>query len=113
MDISIGLFSFEVTNIIEQIVNSSFIAIDLELSGIPVRKRTIDGQFLEKSRGKRPLQKIYEDARAAAKKFQILQVGLTIVNETENGMKPKWSICQVLVLSYTSLPPSKLYYLHS
>ena len=60
--------------ILKRISNAHFIAFDLELSGIPER-----GQNRDKGRASR--QERYAELKAAAEKYQILQVGLTIVEE--------------------------------
>ena len=87
MDISRALFPFEIVSIIEQVLSSHFVAIDLELSGIPVRpSQILDGSKGKQiKKGKPTLQEVYSEARNAAKKFQILQFGLTIVEETNDG----------------------------
>ena len=88
MDVSAALFPFEVVSIIKHIVNSHFVAIDVELSGIPVRSNQLQEDLKgRKARTGRPsLQEVYAEAREAAKKYQILQIGLTVVEESGNGM---------------------------
>lgn len=80
MDVSRALFPFELVNIIKQVLNTHFVAIDLELSGIPVWQR-LRRQSVS---NRQSLQEHYSAAREAAQKYQILQVGLTLVEELEN-----------------------------
>lgn len=82
MDISHRQFSNELVKIIQLIADSHFVALDLEFSGISSRR---------KGRGKSrlSLQQVYEDVREAAKQYQILQVGLTILEE--DAAKGTWS----------------------
>lgn len=74
MDVSSRQFSSELVKIIQLIADSHFVALDLEFSGIC-------GRRARGSRGKVPLQQVYEDVKEAAEKYQVLQVGLTIVEE--------------------------------
>jgi len=72
MDISRSRFPFELVSIIQLIASSHFVAFDLEFSGIAGWRRG----------GKKPtLQEVYEDVKGAAEQYQILQVGLTVVQE--------------------------------
>lgn len=67
-------FSSELIKIIQLVSNSHFVALDLEFSGIASR-RTHGG------RSRLSLQQAYEEVKEAAKQYQVLQVGLTIVEE--------------------------------
>lgn len=58
--------------IIKEIAESHFVAVDCEFSGISVRRAR---------NGKPTLQELYEETKEAAEKYQILQVGLTVVSE--------------------------------
>ncbi len=73
MDIPHSRFPCEVLKIIQEVADSHFIAFDLEFSGVAGR-RAAKSQKLT-------LQEYYEDIKAAAEKYQILQVGFTIVQE--------------------------------
>ena len=73
MDVSQARFPFEVLKIIQQVADSHLIAFDLEFSGVAGR-RPGKGQKLT-------LQEYYDDIKEAAEKYQILQVGFTIVEE--------------------------------
>jgi hypothetical protein len=72
MDISRPRFPFELVSIIQLIATSHFVAFDLEFSGIAGRRR---------DRKKPTLQEVYEDVKGAAEQYQVLQVGLTVVQE--------------------------------
>lgn len=72
MEIDKNRFPFEVVKIIEQIAECHFIAIDLEFTGLANRRYKPGGLSL---------QEFYEDTKAAAEAYQILQFGMTIVTE--------------------------------
>jgi CAF1 family ribonuclease len=57
-------------HILQDLSDCAFVALDFEFSGIPA----IVG-------GRQTLQERYAESKAAARKYQILQVGLTIVKE--------------------------------
>ena len=75
MDIDNGAFPLEILKILQEVSESHFIAFDLEFSGVASRRPPGPG------RGKLSLQEYYEDIKAAAEKYQILQVGFTVVKE--------------------------------
>jgi hypothetical protein len=72
MNISRSHFPLELVKIIQLIADSHFVAVDLEFSGIAGRR---------KDRKKPTLQEVYEEVKDAAEKYQVLQVGLTVVHE--------------------------------
>lgn len=74
MDIPSRQFSSELVKILQLIADSHFVALDLEFSGISGR-RTRTG------RSRLSLQQVYGDIREAARQYQVLQVGLTVVEE--------------------------------
>lgn len=74
MNITGASFPFEAVNIIQHIAKSRFIAFDFEFSGVAARNSG-------GSSGKLSLQEYYDELRSAAQIYQILQVGLTIVEE--------------------------------
>ena len=81
MDISRSRFPFELVSIIQLIADSHFVAFDLEFSGVAGRRR---------GRKKPTLQEVYEDVKRAAEQYQVLQVGLTVVQEDLiAGERPK------------------------
>lgn len=73
MDITSDRFASEALKIIAEISESHFVAVDCEFSGITGRRPA--------GTGKLTLQELYEDTKAAAEQYQVLQVGLTIVKE--------------------------------
>lgn len=74
MDINRSRFATDVLDIIENICNSHFIAFDLEFTGVAERRQRDRGRKLT-------LQEVYDDVREAAKRYQTLQIGFTIVQE--------------------------------
>ncbi|ERF71243.1 hypothetical protein EPUS_08161 [Endocarpon pusillum Z07020] len=74
MDIPSRQFSSELLKILQLIADSHFVALDLEFSGISSRRTRAGKSRLS-------LQQVYEDVREAAKQYQVLQVGLTVVEE--------------------------------
>lgn len=89
MDIQKSQFPQEVVSIIQHVAESHFIAFDLEFSGIAGRRKVPPGG----KRDKLTLQEMYNDLKEAAEKYQILQVGLTVVNEDKDtGDLLPWQI---------------------
>jgi CAF1 family ribonuclease len=74
MDVTSRQFSSELVKILQLVADSHFVALDLEFSGIASRRARGDGSRLS-------LQQVYKQVREAAKQYQVLQVGLTIVEE--------------------------------
>ena len=74
MDIPSHHFSNELVKTIKLIAESHFVALDLEFSGISSRRKG-------SGRSRLSLQQAYENTREAAKQYQVLQVGLTVVEE--------------------------------
>lgn len=81
MDVTRRTFPSQLPAIISAIADAHFVAIDLELSGIPTSQanklRAYDG-------GRPSLQERYEENKKAAEKYQILQLGITCVGENLN-----------------------------
>ena len=81
MDVTGHTFQSELPRILEAIANSRVVCFDLELSGIP-GKQTGQARASGRSEdGKQTLQKRYEETKRAAERYQILQLGLTCVEE--------------------------------
>lgn len=81
MDVNINNFQSQLPSIVGPIANSRVVSIDLELSGIPGRQ---SGQARTPGRsedGRQTLQERYEENKRAAERYQILQLGLTCVEE--------------------------------
>ncbi|KAJ6096005.1 CAF1 family ribonuclease [Penicillium sp. IBT 16267x] len=74
MDVTAGNFTALLPWILYQISCSSFIAIDLEFSGIAIAPSN-------QAQKDQSLQDRYTEVKAAAEKYQILQIGLTICQE--------------------------------
>ncbi|KAF7717609.1 Uncharacterized protein PECH_007619 [Penicillium ucsense] len=83
MDVTASNFNQYLPWILYELATCSFVSLDLEMSGIAICSKHL---------GSRPLQKHYEENKAAAEKYQILQIGMTICHEDKvNGgykMKP-------------------------
>lgn len=74
-------FQSQLPSILQAIAQSRFVSFDLELSGIPGRQT---GQARAPGRsedGKQTLQERYEETKKAAERYQIIQLGLTCVEE--------------------------------
>ncbi|KAG9237194.1 ribonuclease H-like domain-containing protein [Amylocarpus encephaloides] len=76
MDIDEAHFRKHLLSILHNIANASFVTIDLEMSGITTKPQNGQHRF-----GKPSLQHVYEDMRDAAATYQIVQVGITCVEE--------------------------------
>lgn len=74
MEVTNVTFAEQAIPIIQHIADSRFTAFDLEFSGVAGR-RPGGGS------GKLSLQQYYQELRAAAQIYQILQIGLTVVSE--------------------------------
>lgn len=77
MDIGPKTFLNQLPTILNAIAEAHFVAIDLELSGIPTRKPRAPGEDIMKPN----LQSRYEETKLAAEKYQVLQLGITCVGE--------------------------------
>lgn len=73
MDVTAEQFSHEAVKVIEEIAEAHFVSFDFEFSGIAGRNPD--------RAGKPTLQELYDETKAAAERYQILQVGLTVVKE--------------------------------
>ena len=78
MDVNAANFSYVLPEILNDISCSSFVAFDLEFTGVP----SLPGQSVQDQ----TLQQRYADNKVAAEKYQILQVGLTVCRETNECM---------------------------
>lgn len=80
MDVTEVSFYPLLIDILHDVSQSHFVAIDLELSGVPVKQNR--GQ----KSGRPSLQERYAETKAAAEKFAILQFGLTcVIEDTKSG----------------------------
>ena len=87
MDIDCFNFKTHLPLILTTIAKSRFVAFDLELSGIPSRQTNRPRGQSNDDSGKQTLQQRYSETKAAAERFQILQIGLTCVEEDSDSGK--------------------------
>ncbi len=73
-------FRKELLSILKHISEAAFISFDLEMSGITTRPKYSSGDRSHDV-GRPTLQQQYEEMKSAAETFQILQVGITCVEE--------------------------------
>jgi hypothetical protein len=73
MDVSSAKFPSLLLRLLQEVADSHFITVDFEFSGVAGHR--------PQGSGKLTLQEYYEDTKEAAEKYQVLQVGLTIVQE--------------------------------
>ena len=86
MDIDTSNFHSRLPSLLRAVANAHFVAIDLELSGIPshqINKPTPAGDHAARG-GKATLQERYEDTKKAAERYQVLQLGITCVEENKD-----------------------------
>ncbi|KAI9809416.1 MAG: hypothetical protein M1827_006852 [Pycnora praestabilis] len=78
-------FQSQVPTLLTAISKAHFVAFDLELSGILTRQPQASKSA--ESEGRQTLQQRYEEVKEAAEKYQVLQVGITCVEEdVERGV---------------------------
>ncbi|KAF4624877.1 hypothetical protein G7Y89_g13293 [Cudoniella acicularis] len=80
MDIDQAHFRRQLLDILKHISNATFVTFDLEMSGISTRPKYGMGDRSHDI-GKPTLQQQYEDMKRAAETFQVLQMGITCVEE--------------------------------
>jgi hypothetical protein len=73
MDVSSAKFPSLVLRLLQEVADSHLVTVDFEFSGVAGHR--------PQGSGKLTLQEYYEDTKEAAEKYQVLQVGLTIVEE--------------------------------
>ncbi|KAF2834403.1 CAF1-domain-containing protein [Patellaria atrata CBS 101060] len=93
MDVTRISFPARLLEVLEALSESTFVALDLELSGIPVQK--------PRNAQKQTMEERYQEVKAAAERFQILQIGLTCVfedlQENKYTLKPyNFNLCPIL-----------------
>ena len=86
MDVTGRTFQSQLFSILGAISASQFVSFDLELSGIPGKqfKTKLTSQSED---GKQTLQQRYEETKAAAERYHVLQLGLTCVEEDSDRGK--------------------------
>ncbi|KAL2064443.1 hypothetical protein VTL71DRAFT_4937 [Oculimacula yallundae] len=80
MDVDQAQFRRQLLPILKHIANASFVTFDLEMSGISTRPKFSAGDRSHDA-GKPTLQQQYDDMRSAAETYQVLQFGITCVEE--------------------------------
>ncbi|TKA29813.1 hypothetical protein B0A50_03177 [Salinomyces thailandicus] len=80
MDVDKVAFYPLLPDILTDISEAHFVAIDLELSGVPTKQ-------VRKEPGKPSLQARYAETKDAAERYQILQIGLTCVTQDAENEK--------------------------
>jgi poly(A)-specific ribonuclease len=73
MDVSSAMFPSLVLRLLQEVADSHLVTVDFEFSGVAGHR--------PQGSGKLTLQEYYEDTKEAAEKYQVLQLGLTIVEE--------------------------------
>ena len=87
MDITRHTFQSQLFSILTAISRSHFVSFDLELSGIPGKQ--FRSKFsVQREDGKQTLQQRYEETKAAAERYHVLQLGLTCVEEDRDRGTP-------------------------
>jgi poly(A)-specific ribonuclease len=76
MEVTKDNFRQQLLPIFKHIADATYITFDLEMSGIATRGRSTGERT-----GKPSLQQLYEENREAAEAYQVLQVGITCVEE--------------------------------
>ncbi|KAL8832616.1 MAG: hypothetical protein Q9170_004816 [Blastenia crenularia] len=84
MDVTRQTFHNLLPALIAAIADAHFVAIDLELSGIPGQQINRPRPYGEHGGGKPSLQQRYEETKKAAEKYQVLQLGITCVWENRD-----------------------------
>ena len=78
MDIHKGNLSSQLINMLTALASARFVAFDLEVSGIHSRVPPTSSQGRSR---KQTLQERYDDFKTAANKYQVLQIGFTVIYE--------------------------------
>lgn len=88
MDVTGHTFQTQLFSILGAISRSHFVSFDLELTGIP-GKQFKSKTTAQSEDGRQTLQQRYEETKAAASRYQILQLGLTCVEEDKKRGTPQ------------------------
>lgn len=80
MEINNDQFQRQLLPLLKHIANAKFVSFDLEMSGISVRSR-FGPHPQGHDNGKPTLQQLYDETRIAAEKYQVLQFGMTLMEE--------------------------------
>jgi hypothetical protein len=88
MEINIHSFHSRLPSLLRAVSNAHFVAIDLELSGIPSHQSNKPRVTGNHHSGKATLQERYEETKQAAETYQVLQLGITCVEEDKDKGTP-------------------------
>jgi poly(A)-specific ribonuclease len=80
MEVDKSSFNAQLLPILQHIANATYVTFDLEMSGITTRPRHSTNDRSHEL-GKPSLQEQYEEVKDAADTYQIVQVGITCVEE--------------------------------
>lgn len=89
MEVDQAHFRRQLLPILKHIANAKFVSFDLEMSGISTRPKYSAGDRSHDV-GKPTLQQQYDEMRSAAETFQVLQFGITCVEEDREKGKYGW-----------------------
>lgn len=111
MEINIHNFHSRLPSLLRAVSNAHFVAIDLEISGIPSHQTNKPRSIGNHHSGKATLQERYEETKKAAETYQVLQLGITCVEEhNDRGMSIER---QNNSLAYPNLTQVSTPYCHS
>lgn len=85
MDIDKIAFYPRLLSILEDLSNAHFVSLDFEFSGIASKKPGA-------SRQRQTIQERYAEAKEAAERYRIIQVGLTCVNQCDDVGEEQYSV---------------------
>jgi hypothetical protein len=99
-------FRRQLLPILKHIANATFLTFDLEMSGISTRRHFGTGDRSQKT-DKPTLQEIYEEMKDAASTYQVVQFGITCVEEDRE--KGKLSLSYLSRCVANTLPKSTIW----
>jgi poly(A)-specific ribonuclease len=85
MDVDDSQFWPQLLYVLKAISQATFVAIDVEMSGISTRGFPLNDR--NAGPGKLTLQQFYDELRQAAEKYSILQLGITCIEEDREHSK--------------------------
>jgi poly(A)-specific ribonuclease len=80
MEVNQNEFRAELREILKHASNASYVTFDLEMSGIHQHSRFSPGARGHDN-GKPSIQELYDDTKIAAETYQVLQMGITFIEE--------------------------------
>jgi hypothetical protein len=94
-------FRRQLLSILKHIANATFVTFDLEMSGISTRRKHGTGDRSQNV-GKPTLQETYEEMKDAASTYQVVQLGITCVEEDRE--KGSWHPSHLLENAANTAP---------